>query len=107
MAVNIPPALVELVNKVEPGRIVYAHFVPTRIIRVTVDVNFCTFRVEQLIRTNRDNMKPMGSWRTLSTHGSETPGQMLQTAMSAARDAQQELIRKLQSRQVKRGIIRA
>jgi len=99
MAINIPAPLVELLNKVDPGYVTFAYMVPTRIIRVIADVSFRTFRVEQLVRTNRDNMKPQGTWRTLSTHGSETPGATLGDAMNAAREAQIKLAGKLKARQ--------
>lgn len=104
MGVNIPQALIALLNKTDPGYIPYAFMVPTRIFRVIADVSFRTFRVEQFIRHNRNNLDPKGAWRTLSTHGSETAGVMLMTAMKAAAAAQLQY----QEKMVKKrgGIIR-
>lgn len=98
MAKMISPGMVALLNKSAPGFVVYAHMVPTRIIRVSADENFCTFRVEQLVRANKDNMNPLGEWRTLSTHGSPNPGVMLETAMAAGFKAQRDLVNKLKQR---------
>ena len=97
---NIPQALVELLNKTDESFIVFAHMVPTRVFRVCASLNFCTFRVEQFTRTNKDNFNPKGSWHTLSTHGSETPGAMLDTACKAAMAAQKNFIGKLTNRRV-------
>jgi hypothetical protein len=108
MAVSqLPPALITLLNKTDAGYIPYAFMVPTRVIRVIATENFCTFRVEQLIRHNSNNLDPKGTWSTLSTHGSETPGMMLNAAMKAGFEAQNKLRAKLQSRvKKKRGILR-
>ena len=95
---NIPQALADLLNKTDPGWIVFAHMVPTRIFRIIAREDFKTFRIEQFTRTNKDNFKPMGSWHTLSTHGSETPGAMLQTACTAALKAQNDFRVKMQKR---------
>ncbi len=103
MAGNIPPPLIELLNKVDPGFITFAYMLPTRIIRVVASTNFKTFRVEQLVRTNRDNMKPQGTWRTCSTHGGEMAGAALSDAMNAAREAQVRLVGKFKAR--RKGII--
>lgn len=113
----LPPSLVELMNKVDDGYIVFAHFVKPfitgprrlgwmRFIRVIASKNFQTFRVEQLVRTNSDNFKAEGTWRTLSTHGGETPGGMLETAMLAAKAAQDKLVGKLAARGKVRKIMR-
>jgi hypothetical protein len=113
--VNLPPSLTELMNKVDDGYVVFAHFVklysagPGRIgwmrfIRVIATTNFQTFRVEQLVRTNTDNFNAQGTWRTLSTHGGQTPGEMLDTAMQAAAAAQARLAAKIVAR--KRKLIR-
>jgi hypothetical protein len=110
MAVNIPPPLVNLLNKVDAGYIVFAHFVPMRIIRVIASENFKTFRVEQLVLSNADRLNPHGAWTTLSTHGSETAGMMLETAMKAAKEAHDrlrgKLVKKMQQRAAK-GMVRA
>lgn len=95
---NIPQALADLLNKTDAGWIVFAHMVPTRIFRITAHESFQTFRVEQFTRTNKDNLNPMGAWHTLSTHGSETPGAMLQTACTAALKAQNDFRVKMQKR---------
>lgn len=94
MGVNIPPALVALLNKCDDGFVPFAYAVPTRVLRVIATKNFKTFRVEQLVRTNKDNLKPEGTWRTLSTHGSETEAMMLGKAMEALRVAQERLVYK-------------
>jgi|SRR6185312_3599622 len=95
---NVTQAVADLLNKTEPGWRVYAHMIPTRIFRISVKDGDCTFRVEQMTRTNRDNLNPKGDWRTLSTHGSETPGMMLAAAQKAASEAQKHFIKKMQTR---------
>jgi hypothetical protein len=97
---HLAPALIELLNKAEPGFIPYAFMVPLRVIRVSADLSFRTFRVEQFVWSNRNHADPKGTWRTLSTHGSETPGVMLDTAMQAAFKAQKDLHHKLSQRRV-------
>lgn len=102
---NIPQALADLLNKADPGFVVFAHMMPTRIFRVVASDGshpdkpaFCTFRVEQFTRTNKDNLNPKGSWHTLSTHGSPTPGEMLDTAFQAAIKAQNDFVAKITRR---------
>jgi len=91
-----PPDIVALLNKMEiAGSRVMLFYVPTRIIRVLdVDDTGHTFRVEQLVQTGHNN----GSWRTLSTHGSEIPGQSWAAAVEAGRKSQLDLIAKLKAR---------
>ena len=95
---NIPQALADLLNKTDAGWIVFAHMVPTRIFRLTAHESFKTFRVEQFTRSNKDNFNPQGAWHTLSTHGSETPGAMLQAACSAAIKSQNDFLAKMQKK---------
>jgi len=105
---NIPQALVELINKTEPNFIGFAYALailpgpPPRTVflplRISAHVDFKTFRVEQLTRTNKDNQNPQGSWHTLSTHGTDVPGQMLATAFQALFKAQKDFVGKLNSR---------
>lgn len=97
------PRMVALLNETDDKYMCFAHFVPTRIIRVTANVKpevdaFKTFRVEQLVRTNRDNDSPTGTWRLLSLHSSDTPGLKLADAMLAAKAAQEKLISQLNER---------
>jgi hypothetical protein len=91
---NPSPDLVELLNRVDTGCRVLTHCVPTRIIRVSMNSQFAwstnSFRVEQLVQTNRVPLK--GSWKTLSTHT------VLNVAISAAHKAQLDLIAKLRAR---------
>jgi hypothetical protein len=94
----VSPALEALLNKTDENYIPFAFMVPLRVIRIIADRTFRTFRVEQLIFTNKNPSDPRGSWRTLSTHGSETPGAMLETAMRAAQKAQNDLRGKLVNR---------
>lgn len=117
---RVPPALVALLNKVDPTFIIFSHVVPLRIqtgpkrytamfgscIRVIADVTFRTFRVEQLVMSNKDMNNPHGTWTTLSTHGSETAGVMLDTAMKAAVAAQNKLRSKIEKRVAGKRIIR-
>jgi hypothetical protein len=104
----IPKALIELINKTDPNFLGFAYalailpgpppktvFLP---LRLSASLDFKTFRVEQLRRTNKDNRNPQGSWSTLSTHGSETPGAMLKTAFEALGKAQNDFVNKLNSR---------
>lgn len=98
MSVNIPQPLIDLLNKTDHGYVVYAHMVPTRIFRIVRSENWCTFRVEQLHRTNRDNLSPKGTWATVSTHGDAQPGAMLQTACLAAKKAQEDFQIRLQKK---------
>ena len=95
---NIPQILADLLNKTDAGWIVFAHMVPTRIFRITAHESFKTFRVEQFTRTNKDNLNPKGAWHTLSTHGSETPGAMLQTACTASIKTQNDFLAKMQKK---------
>lgn len=95
---NIPQALADLLNKTDEGWIVFAHMVPTRVFRVAAHESLKTFRVEQFTRTNKDNITPRGEWHTLSTHGSETPGMMLDTAFKAAVKAQDSFRAKMQKK---------
>jgi hypothetical protein len=105
---SIPQPLIDLINKTDPNFAVFVHgcvvspgpnaktvFIP---IRLSVSLDFKTFRVEQLIRTNKDNYNPQGSWSTKSTHGSETPGAMLRTACEAFFLARKTFIEKLNNR---------
>ena len=105
---NIPQPLIDLINKTDPNFMVFAHgcvvspgsnartvFLP---LRISVSLDFKTFRIEQLIRTNKDPYKPQGSWSTLSTHGSETDGAMLRTACEAFFKVRQDFIGKLNNR---------
>lgn len=81
--------------------------VPTRIVRVVAtDETLKTFRVEQLIITGDDAISPRGNWTTLSTHGSEVPGQSFKPAVDAAHEAQKNLIRKLNRRIEKKRLVR-
>jgi hypothetical protein len=109
MPVNIPSPLVKLLNRVDEHYIVVCHFVPTRIIRVTAHESFKTFRVEQLVRTNKDNLQPQGTWRTLSTHGGEIPFEAFPSVMNAAKKAQDDLREKIKTKmdRVRKKILRA
>lgn len=100
--------LEDLLNKIEtPGSRVIMHFVPTRIIRLLDTTNEGrTFRVEQLVQTGSHDGKPLGTWKTLSTHGSQVQGQSLKPAVEAGFAAQKELIAKLTKKMQSRGIIR-
>ncbi len=99
---NIPHALAELLNKTEPGWFVFAHMVPTRIFRIIATENFCSFRVEQFSRTNKDNFNPRGTWRTISAHTDQIPGRMCQTACNAAIKTQNDFISKMQKKMERR-----
>ena len=89
---NIPPALVNLLNKTDEGFICFAFMWPAKVLRVTAKADFTTFRVQRFTRTNRDNADPKGSWHTLVTLGDEVPGMMLGRAMEAAMKEQKDLI---------------
>jgi hypothetical protein len=101
------PALAALMNKTEPGFIVYAHFVPTRVIRVTAHQDFIRFRVERLILTSKPGMPPIGNWKTLKALSGKLPGEMLNQAMQEAYREQVELVKRIQKRQESRKILRA
>ena len=109
---KIPQALADLLNKTDEGFICFAFMWPAKVIRVIAKKDFTTFRVERFTRTNTDNADPKGSWHTLSTHGSETPGMMLDPACKAMLKAQKDFIGKLTKRmaptpdQVKQQILR-
>lgn len=87
-----------LLNKTDDGHICFCHMVPTRILRVTASDTFQSFRVEQLVRTNRDDNDPTGTWKLLSLHSSDTPGMKLQDAMFDAAAKQEKLISQLNER---------
>lgn len=92
----LPQPLIDLLNKCEPGQRVMLYTVPLRIIRIiATDDQMKCFRVEQLVITNKDPQKPHGNWTTLSTHGSEVPGQSWAVACEAAVKAQADLKAKL------------
>lgn len=95
---NIPKALADLLNKADPGFTPFAFALPTRVFRIARSDNACTFRVEQFVRTNKDNLNPQGTWRTISTHGSETPWGMCQTACTALVKTQTDFINKMNAR---------
>lgn len=105
---SIPPALVTLINKTDPNFLGFAYalaiapgppphtiFLP---LRISAHLDFKTFRVERLIRTNKDNNNPRGTWTTLSTHGHEVPGKMLKTAFDHLFAAQHDFVDKLNNR---------
>lgn len=98
MIANLPAPLVALLNKAEAGWIPFAYAVPQRILRVSARADFIVFRVEQLVMTNKDRMKPEGTWKTLSTHQGAQPGAMLSDAMNALKKAQGDLTRRLQQK---------
>lgn len=101
MTTMMTKPLLDLLHKCDsPKQKVMLFTVPIRMIRVvaTDSASFKTFRVEQLLLTNKDVHNPRGSWNTISTHGSETPGAAYQDAVEAAIKAQHELRRKLQQR---------
>lgn len=100
MALMTQP-IIDLLHKVDsPKQKIMLFTVPMRMIRVvaTDSESFKTFRVEQLLLTSKDVHNPRGSWNTLSTHGSETPGASYQDAVEAALKAQVNLRNKLQQR---------
>lgn len=99
-------AQIDLLHKVESPHRIMLFCVPTKCIRlVTIDETFRTFRVEQLVITNNSMHNPRGTWTTLSTHGSETPGASYMDAFKAAEKAQQDLIRKVQRQQQKKRLV--
>lgn len=93
---HLPQPLIDLLNKCEPGQRVMLYMVPLRIVRIlATDENMKCFRVEQLVITSKDVQNPRGAWQTLSTHGSEVPGQSWAVACEAAVKAQADLKAKL------------
>jgi hypothetical protein len=92
MSASVPPGIIALLNKVEPGYVVFAHCIYFRV-RVIASENFKTFRVEQLRLTSKDRLDPKGAWSTVSTHGSETEGVMCAPAMEAMFEVQKRLAR--------------
>lgn len=99
--VNLPnKAVNDLLNKVDPPQRAMAFCVPTRVIRViATDDSFRTFRVEQLVLTNRNPVDPKGNWTTISTHGSATVGASYNDAMNAAMEAQKKMLHQMKQRQ--------
>ena len=95
---NVSAGMTALLNKVDPGHICFCHMVPARIIRVIATETFQSFRVEQLVRTNRDDDNPTGTWRLLSLHSSDIPGMKLSDAMMDAGERQKKLISQLNER---------
>lgn len=90
--------LTTIMNKTEPEFIVFAHFVPTRIVRVTAHKDFCRFRVEKLVITGRDPANPQGNWHTEKALAGKMPGEMLNQAMQEAYQLQTTLIQQMQKR---------
>ena len=105
----LSPGLSAIMNKTEPDFIVFAHFVPTRIVRVTAHRDFCRFRVEKLVITGRDPANPQGNWHTEKALAGKTPGEMLNQAMQEAYQLQGQLVQQIQKRQqmAKKQILRA
>lgn len=100
--------LADLLNKVDAPARVMGFAWPSRIIRVTTtDESYRTFRVEQLILTKNDPHNPRGTWNTLSTHGSERPGESYPVALEAACKAQSDLRAKLLKRRAERQAVPA
>ena len=96
MVANIPQSLIDLLHKVDPGEIIMTFAVPLRIFRiVAVDDTYHSFRVQQLVRTNRDAYNPKGTWKTLSLHGGKRPFDAYAQAIAAAHKAQADLRNKL------------
>lgn len=108
---NVSSALVKLINKTDPNFIGFAYGLaispgpPPRTVflplRISASLDFKTFRVEQLRRSNRDNNNPQGTWVTLSTHGSDLPGQMIAKAFAALTESQNNFVNKLNGRMQK------
>lgn len=96
----ITKQVVDLLNKVEPLQRLLLICVPLRMIRViATDDGFKTFRVEQLVITNKDPIK--GNWTTLSTHSGLQEGSAYSDACKAAHESQKRLHQKLQQRRAK------
>lgn len=94
MSMNIPKALADLLNKTDPGWVVFAFMVPTRVFRITAKDDFCTFRIERFKRTNRDNLNPQGSWGTISTHSNQPLKLIYETALRTQKDFVDKMHRK-------------
>lgn len=94
--INIPQPLIDLLHKVDPGEQIMTFAVPLRIFRVVaVDETYHSFRVQQLVRTNKDAFNPRGTWKTLSLHGGKHPWDSYTSAFAAAHKAQADLKTKL------------
>lgn len=79
---------------------------PLRMIRVVAqDESMMTFRVEQLVLTNKDRLNPKGTWTTLSTHGGQAFMGTYMLALEHAVKAQSELHRKLVRRAEQRKLL--
>lgn len=103
MAKVLAPPLIDLLNKCDEGQRVMLFMVPLRIIRVlAIDTEWKTFRVEQLVLTNKDPSNPKGNWSTLSTHSNPVAGQAYPVACEAAAKAQNDLRTKLQKKMAAR-----
>jgi hypothetical protein len=95
---DIPPHIaVELHKLDKPEQTIVCFAVPTRVIRIVqMDDSAKTFRVEQLVwSVPPPHLNCRGTWRTVSTHGSETPWESYPFALNALREAQQLLASKI------------
>jgi hypothetical protein len=91
--------MLDLMHKTDANHKIMLFMVPARALRiVATDDSFMSFRVEQLVITNKDPHNPRGSWNTLSTHSGPQPGAAWNVACQAAAEAQQTLLHKLQQR---------
>jgi hypothetical protein len=95
----LSPGVTALMNKAEPDFIVFAHFVPTRIFRVTAHKNFIRFRVEKLSVTSKPGMPIMGNWHTVRALAGQKPGEMLNQAMQEGAQAQHDFIQQRMKKQ--------
>lgn len=91
--------LLDLMHKVEANQKIMLFMVPARMLRViATDDSFKSFRVEQLIITNKNAQNPRGSWNTISTHSGPQAGGAWGVACKAASEAQTTLLHKMEQR---------
>lgn len=106
MTTRTSQALAELLNRTDPGFVVFAHMFPMRIFRVSCTVDFKTFRVERFRQHNKDPNDPRGAWQTLATLGHEMPGMKLDETFKFAIAEQQKYIAQRVQRASAKQIVR-
>lgn len=95
---DIPPHIAKELHKLDNDRQTIICFaVPTRVIRIVqMDHDAKTFRVEQLVwSVPPPSMNCKGTWRTVTTHGSDKPWESYPHALNSLREVQQLLVSKI------------
>jgi hypothetical protein len=95
---DIPPHIAVQLHKLDKAeQTILCFAVPTRMIRIVqMDHDAKTFRVEQLVWTvPPPHLNCSGTWRTVTTHGSDKPWESFPYALKSLKETQQLLVSKI------------